>query len=136
MDIAGLASPLLEVVVERADAAPRPPYSREDRLAMPLLLGSGSRRHSLTTRAVEHVPSVCATDQGLIGTARSGVGAAAQFQIHPSMLPLLDACDGTGPMSELLDRFGTPATRERLFRSLTELLPHEVGLLAPAWGVR
>ncbi|MFK7987173.1 MAG: class I SAM-dependent methyltransferase [Sandaracinaceae bacterium] len=134
LDVAGLASPLLEVVVERADTPARPPYSREERLAMPLLLSPGSRRLSLRDRTVEPIPSVSETESGLVGTARAGVGAGTTFQIHPSMKPLLDACDGTPSLDALLARFGTPSTRESLFRSLTELLPHEVGLLAPAWG--
>lgn len=133
LDIAGLASPLLEVIVERADTPPRAPYTRDERLAMPLLLSAGSRRLPLDGPAEADTPSLVETDAGFVGVARSGVGAAAQFQIHPSMKPLLDACDGTRSLDGLLTRFGTPSTREALFRSVTQLLPHEVGLLAPAW---
>jgi SAM-dependent methyltransferase len=135
--IAGLASPTLEVLVERDDAPERPPYSPEERLAMPMMGSPGARELDLSGGALrgERAIPPFTVQSGMIGgTARAGSASQRGWAITDAMLPILRAFDGTRTVTELARAFAAQTTEGALLGVVDVLGPREVGLLAPAWA--
>ncbi len=132
--IAGLASPLLELLVERDDAPARAPYTRDEKLAMPMVVSPGARALDLAGGEREVAP-FAVRDGAITGTARAGVGAPGRaWSLGAEALPLLEAFDGTRTVAEVQRAFADRVTEDGVVALVDALGPRDVGLLAPAWA--
>jgi SAM-dependent methyltransferase len=133
-ELAGLGSPMLDVLVERDDAPERAPYTTEDLLAMRMLARSEERQLDIEDGRVTTVHHIAPYEvqNGLVGgIARGGHGSVRHWAIHQDSLPFIQACDGTRTTAELCEQFERFAPREQLLAMILDLSPRDVGLLAP-----
>ncbi|MBZ0121150.1 MAG: hypothetical protein K8H88_29410, partial [Sandaracinaceae bacterium] len=137
-DLAGLASPMLDVLVERDDAPRRPPYSQDELCAMRMLVSAGERQLDIDRGRLTGERHVPACDRSLAGVtglvtgpASGGHGSTRHWAVTADTLPLIDMCDGTRTVAELCEAFTPRAPRQQILSLIEELSPRDVGLLAP-----
>lgn len=133
-DLAGLASPMFDALVERDDAPVRAPYTDQEILAMRMRVRGDERQLDLKDgrfAGEQRFAPFEAKDGLLVGLAAGGHGSSRHFAIPRSALPLIEACDGTRTVAELCDAFAHLAPPAQLLAMITELSPRDVGLLAP-----
>lgn len=138
--IAGLAGPLLEVLVERDDAPVRAPYTRDERLAMRMMRSPGGREIDLSawtkgavvSPAKEISPFTVDASQ-ISGTTRAAAPPGRPWSVGVEALPVLEAFDGTATVTEVHARFAHLVDEETLLTLVETLGPPDVGLLAPVF---
>jgi SAM-dependent methyltransferase len=136
--VTGMSSPALEVLVERDDAPERPPYTPDERCAMPMLCSPGARELDITggkLRGERAMPPFTVQDGTIGGTTRSSSSAVPRpWSVTDGVLPLLRAFDGTRTVTEV-GRMWAPSVHPEVILSMVDTLgPRVVGLLAPAWA--
>jgi SAM-dependent methyltransferase len=132
--LGGVASPMLDVLVERDDAPERPPYSTGELLDMRMAVRADDRQLDFEQGRVvrEHrFPSFEVGEGAVRGRASSGHGSDRHFAVGEQTLPFIAACDGTATVRELAARFVDLAPEELFLALVTDLSPRDVGLLAP-----
>lgn len=129
--IAGLSSPLLEVLVERDDAPVRPAYTRDERVATRMIASPGAREHNLVTGEVTPVPPFASKDGQIGGTARTSTPPGRHWQTAAEALSIIEAFDGTKTVAEVAEAFADKLGVDELLAMIEALGPREVGLLAP-----
>ena len=113
------------------------PYPTVTSLALPL--PSGFKRWTLdwllrrrTSERLPADPKVWVAGCGQQQGARGPFGGAAHWQLLAYAEPLLRAFDGRRPAGEVVARFSDEFGAEALQALLLQLMPHDLGLLAPA----
>jgi len=122
--LANVASPSLDVLVERDDAPERAPWTREERLAMRMTVAGPTRDLDIRDgqlRGESALPPWQVANGAIQGTTPTG----RVWMVSEALLPTLEACDGTRTLGEL-------ATSDEIADALLALGPDEAGLLAPA----
>ena len=135
-ELTGLGAPMLQLLARRDDAPSPPPYSREERLAMPMRALRATVELEVEGGAVvaeRRVPSWRREGGGLVGAAASGAGAGRAWSAPLAAEPALEACDGTRTVEQLCARF-SPDAPDALLAMVDALSPDDAGLLAPAWA--
>jgi SAM-dependent methyltransferase len=135
--VVGLLSPTLEVLVERDDAPERPPYTPEERCAMPMLCSPGARELDLTGGTLcgeRTMPPFTVQDGTVGGTTRAGSSSQRLWSVTDAVLPILHAFDGTRTVTDVGRMFAPPIPPEAMLSMVDTLGPMDVGLLAPAWA--
>ncbi|HJL16869.1 MAG TPA: class I SAM-dependent methyltransferase [Sandaracinaceae bacterium LLY-WYZ-13_1] len=135
-EIAGLASPMLDVIAERDDAPARPPYDDDEWAAMRLVRSRGERELTLgpdRPPRERRIPPYRVERGTVGGTIRGGHGAPRVWAVPEAARPVLEACDGETSVAALEARFADEASRDDLRAMLRTLSPLDVGLLAPVW---
>ncbi len=134
---AGLTGPLLEVLVERDDAPVRPPYAREERLAMPMMRNTGGVEihiEGTSAREGQRFSPYERSGDMVTGTIRSNTLPGRTWALGASTLPFLEAFDGKTTVATIASAFAKEIDTDAVLALVETLGPREVGLLAPAWS--
>lgn len=134
--LAGYTGPLLECLAEPSDAPARSAYTTDELLAMPLVCSQGSEAYRVEDgRIVEKGmgPAYAVEGEELVGHSTGGFGAKQTWRVPAYVEPVFQACDGSRTLGEVLDAFADEFDRQQLFNLLYTFLPHDLGLLVPAW---
>lgn len=136
--IAGLAGPLLEVLVERDDAPVRPPYERLERLAMRMMRSPGALEMDLSSwtegaalSAAKSIAPFTVEASQISGTTRAAAYPGRPWSVGVEALPVIEAFDGRATVAEVHARFAHLVDEETLLTLVETLGPRDVGLLAP-----
>jgi hypothetical protein len=134
---AGLAGPLLEVLVERDDAPVRAPYTRDERLAMRMLRSPGAREIEIEGSKLRSEHALAPYDisgEMITGTIRTNTPPGRTWALSAGSRRLLEAFDGEKSVAEIAEAFAKEVDTETLLNLIGTLGPTEVGLLAPVWA--
>ncbi|HMB94188.1 MAG TPA: class I SAM-dependent methyltransferase [Rhodothermales bacterium] len=134
--MAGYAGPLLEFLAESTEALARPAYTQDELLAMPVVCSEGSEAYRVEEGRIVakgRRPAYEVQGEELVGHSTSGFGAKQTWRVPAYVEPVLLACDGTCTLGDILDAFANDFDRQQLFDLLYTFLPHDLGLLVPAW---
>ena len=134
-DVAGLGAPMLQLLARRDDAATPPPYSRAERLAMPMRALRATVEVEVVdgaARPPRRVPSWRREGEAIVGAAASGPGAGRRWAAPLAAEPFLEACDGTRSVEALAEAYA-PDDPDAVLAMVDALSPDDAGVLAPAW---
>jgi hypothetical protein len=132
--LAGRAGPLLELLAERSDQPRREPYSQQELLRMHLVCSEGTIAHRVKDGKIGETtaqPAYVVQGNRLAGGERGAYGLRRRWSLPLELEPVLKALDGSRTLGQVLDMFSDTMDKEALFNTLIELLPPELGLLAP-----
>lgn len=132
--LTGFNSPLLEVIAERRDASPRPPYDLDELLALRLVRSHGVQGFGIEQAKVIREgfipPYEIAGDQ-LKARPRVAFGPGSDFTAPVAVREIIEAFTEPRSVGEVVDAMSSRFGRDELIETIANLLPCEVGLLAP-----
>jgi hypothetical protein len=132
--LAGFAGPMLECLVEPADAPAPPPYEIDEILALPFGMVRGHDVWETEGNAYVPQPPVPShrTRDGMIEIpSGEGLGPPALGRVPESMAPVVKAMDGTRTLREITEKLGRRFHAEAVIRFAAQLLPPLLDVAAP-----
>jgi SAM-dependent methyltransferase len=133
---AGYAGPQLELLAERDDEPTRGPYANDDMMAMPLVCHQQSTVFLAEDGGMRQgvAPAFEVGEQTLSGRGRGGYNQRYRWTLPLDAKRVLDACDGETTLGDIFRRFSGDYGMEGLIELFGKIMPHDLGLVAPAYG--
>jgi SAM-dependent methyltransferase len=132
--LAGRGSPLLEVIAEPTDSEVRRPYQLDEILRMRVVRDHGVQGFGIEEGRVTKtglVPAYELGDDSITGRSRVAYGPGRAWQLPLELRIVLDAFEHPRSIGDVLEALGPRIERAQLLRLIAQLLPCEVGILAP-----
>lgn len=132
--LAGLSSPLFELLAERADQPERPAQTTEELLDARLLavrMRQGVAVERGMIQGSGEVPPWIVEGERLVGRTENEAGLRHDWALPCEAEPLLRAFDGTRSLREIIRLFEDRFEASDVLAIARELLPDRFGVLAP-----